>query len=55
MIAVMYRWRLKPGMEARFQEAWSAMTEAIAARSGTGGSRLHRTGDGELVCVCGVA
>lgn len=47
MFAVMYRWRLEPGTEQKFREAWAEMTDAIATRSGTGGSRLHRTDDGE--------
>jgi len=49
MFAVLYRWRLKPGTEDRFRAAWATMTEAIRARSGTSGSRLHRTDDGDLV------
>jgi len=49
MFAVLYRWKLKSGTEQKFREAWSSATEAIAARSGTGGSRLHRTDDGEFV------
>ena len=47
--AVLYRWKLKPGSEDAFRAAWRAMTEAIATRSGTGGSRLHRTDDGHFV------
>ena len=49
MFAVLYRWRLKPGTEPAFREAWKAMTETIRTRYGTGGSRLHRTDDGELI------
>jgi heme-degrading monooxygenase HmoA len=49
MFAVMYRWKLKAGTEERFRVAWGEMTEAIRARSGTSGSRLHRTDDGEVV------
>ena len=49
MFAVLYRWKLKPGTEAAFREAWCAATEAIRTRYGTGGSRLHRTEDDEVI------
>jgi heme-degrading monooxygenase HmoA len=49
MFAVVYRWTLKPGTEQTFRQAWKAMTEAIALRSRTGGSRLHRTDDGSFL------
>jgi heme-degrading monooxygenase HmoA len=49
MFAVVYRWKLKPGTEESFRDAWKTATEAIAHRSGTGGSRLHRADDGTFV------
>jgi len=49
MFAVLYRWKLKPGTEPQFREAWKAATGTIRARYKTGGSRLHRNDDGELV------
>jgi quinol monooxygenase YgiN len=49
MFVVLYRCKLKPGAESSFRDAWRAMTEAIAQRSGTGGSRLHRSEDGSYV------
>ena len=49
MFAVLYRWKLKPGTEATFRDAWKAMTETIKAQRGGAGSRLHRTADGEYV------
>ncbi|MCX5746793.1 MAG: antibiotic biosynthesis monooxygenase [Proteobacteria bacterium] len=49
MFAVMYRWQLAPGSEARFADAWRVMTEAIRQRNGTQGSRLHRADDGDFV------
>jgi hypothetical protein len=55
MFAVLYRWKIKPGSEDAFRAAWTAMTEAIAKRSETGGSRLHRSADGEFVALRGVA
>jgi quinol monooxygenase YgiN len=49
MFAVLYRFKLKPGTEPTFREAWRAATEAIRKHYGTSGSRLHRTNDGDLV------
>ncbi len=46
MFAVIYRWRVKPGMEEQFRDAWHRGTLAIRERFGTGGSRLHRAEDG---------
>ena len=43
--AVIYRWRLKPGMEAQFVEAWSRITELYVAHRGGLGSRLHKGPD----------
>lgn len=43
---VMYRWRLKPGMERQFIEAWRAATLLIREKCGGLGSRLHRAHDG---------
>lgn len=42
---VLYRWRLHPGLEETFIEAWSSVTEKLRAR-GSLGSRLHRGSDG---------
>ena len=44
--AVIYRWRLKPGMEDQFIEAWSRITELYVAHRGGLGSRLHKGPDG---------
>ncbi len=49
MFAVLYEFKLKPGTEPAFREAWGTATRAIRARYGTSGSRLHRTDDGALV------
>jgi hypothetical protein len=49
MFAVLYRFKLKPGMATDFRLAWREATHAIRARYGTSGSRLHVGGDGELV------
>lgn len=42
---VLYRWRLHPGAEDAFIQAWSRVTEALRLR-GSLGSRLHRGSDG---------
>lgn len=42
MFAVVYRWRVIPGLEAQFEEGWRAGTARIAAEFGGWGSRLHR-------------
>lgn len=44
--AVIYRWRLHPGKEEAFVEAWAAVTRAIREQCGGLGSRLHKTDDG---------
>jgi heme-degrading monooxygenase HmoA len=43
--AVLYRWRLHPGLEESFIEAWSRVSEGLQKR-GSLGSRLHRGHDG---------
>jgi heme-degrading monooxygenase HmoA len=43
--AVLYRWRLQPGMEAKFVEAWSQVSQELRLR-GSLGSRLHRGPEG---------
>lgn len=41
----LYRWRLHPGTEATFVEAWSRVTQLLRAERGSLGSRLHRGPD----------
>ena len=43
---VLYRWRLRAGLEPSFVEAWSRVTEALRTAGGSLGSRLHRGNDG---------
>jgi hypothetical protein len=43
--AVLYRWKLRPGMENSFVAAWSRVSERLLER-GSLGSRLHRGTDG---------
>ena len=47
--AVMYRWRIRDGMEERFQHAWEVVTKALRAERGALGSRLHRAEDGTWI------
>jgi antibiotic biosynthesis monooxygenase len=49
MFAVIYRWRVIPGLETQFEEGWRAGTERIAAEFGGWGSRLHRAEDGAFI------
>jgi hypothetical protein len=44
--AVIYRWRLKPGLESQFVAGWERATRAIRAERGGLGSRLHKLDDG---------
>lgn len=45
-LCVIYRFRLKPGAEQRFIEAWSAVTIGLRDERGGLGSRLHRGPEG---------
>ncbi len=49
MFAVIYRWRVIPGLEAQFEQGWRAGTERIAAEFGGWGSRLHRGEEGVYI------
>jgi hypothetical protein len=44
--AVLYRWRLHPGSEQLFIDAWSRISELFLSQRGSLGSRLHRGADG---------
>lgn len=46
VFAVVYRWRLRPGMEEQFVDGWERVTRAIHRSCGSYGSRLHRCSDG---------
>jgi hypothetical protein len=43
---VIYRARIRPGMEAQYIAAWSTLTSLIRAERGGLGSRLHKGTDG---------
>lgn len=48
MFTVLYRWRIKPGLEEQFVESWSAVTKYYRSEHGSLGSRLHRAQDGSF-------
>ena len=45
MIAILYRWKLKPGLERQFVEGWEAITKYYLSNAGSLGSRLHKGDD----------
>ncbi len=49
MYVAVYAWRVKPGYEARFREAWCRGTRAITRIYGSYGSRLHQAEDGRFI------
>lgn len=49
MFAVIYRWRVIPGLEAQFEAGWRRGTERIAAEFGGWGSRLHKAEEGVYI------
>jgi heme-degrading monooxygenase HmoA len=51
MFVVVYWWRIKPGKEEQFREAWRRGTLAINRTYGSFGSRLHREADGRFIGV----
>ncbi|HEY0426808.1 MAG TPA: antibiotic biosynthesis monooxygenase [Pyrinomonadaceae bacterium] len=47
MFTVLYRWRVKPGLERQFIESWSIITAYYRENfAGALGSRLHQGSDG---------
>jgi len=49
VLAVIYRWRIVPGGETDFVDAWEAATHRLRDERGALGARLHRAGDGCFV------
>jgi heme-degrading monooxygenase HmoA len=49
MFVAVYAWRVKPGKEEQFREAWRRGTRAITRIYGSFGSRLHRDADGRFI------
>jgi quinol monooxygenase YgiN len=48
-VAVIYRWKLKPGQEEDFVHAWGRLTDVLREERGGLGSRLHKAGDGSWI------
>jgi heme-degrading monooxygenase HmoA len=46
VFTVLYRWKLKPGLEVQFTEGWSEATQHYLRCDGSRGSRLHQGSDG---------
>ena len=49
MFVAVYWWRVHPGKEAQFREAWRRGTVLITRIYGSYGSRLHQDNDGRFV------
>ena len=49
MFVAVYWWRVHPGKEDQFREAWRRGTERITMIYGSYGSRLHQDRDGRFV------
>lgn len=49
MFVAVYWWRVRPGKEEQFREAWRRGTRLITATYGSFGSRLHQDQDGRFV------
>ncbi len=49
MFVAVYWWRVHPGKEEQFIDAWTRGTDLIREIYGSYGSRLHRDADGRFV------
>ena len=49
VFVAVYWWRVHPGKEEQFRQAWHRGTEHITRIYGSYGSRLHRDRDGRFV------
>jgi len=49
MFCVIYQWKITPGKEEQFIDAWGHSTEAIFHRHGSNGSRMHKSDDGTWI------
>ena len=49
MYIVLYRWKIKTGMEEKFRSAWRTRTQQIIVEEGGLGSRLHQATDGSWI------
>jgi len=46
MFVVLYRWKIRAGLEDDFVDAWSRISDLLLRERGSLGSRLHRGSDG---------
>ncbi|MDP9017834.1 MAG: antibiotic biosynthesis monooxygenase [Candidatus Eremiobacteraeota bacterium] len=51
MFTVIYRWRIKPELEAEFLRVWHTRTRKIEEHCGSHGARLHKADDGTYVSI----
>ncbi len=51
MFVVIYQWKLKPGSDSEFREAWRQATQAIYSKRGRLGSQLMQSNDGTYYAV----
>ena len=49
MFIALYRWKIKKGSEAKFQEGWRRLTLEIRSNRKGLGSRLHKAEDGTFI------
>ena len=49
MFVAVYSWRVHPGKEEQFRDAWRRGTRAITRIYRSHGSRLHRSTDGRFI------
>ena len=51
MFIVIYQWKLKPGSDAEFRDAWRRATQAFYEKRGSLGSQLMQSKDGTYHAV----
>ncbi len=51
MFVAIYRWKVAPGLEERFERAWSTITSMYIEQWRSGGSALLRAHDGMYVGI----
>lgn len=49
MFIALYEFKIKPGHDQKFQDAWHLGTEGIYQSRGSFGSRLHKSEDGTYI------
>ncbi|GAC1656424.1 MAG: hypothetical protein NVS9B12_08110 [Vulcanimicrobiaceae bacterium] len=51
MFTAIYRWRVKPELEAEFLRVWHIRTQKIEEHGGSFGARLHKGDDGTYYSI----